>query len=76
MIFLYSVERRVDMSFMKISNMICGISGAAVILFGLAVKAGLVSGVPASKGAVPIILGVVIVLWAFLMRHRYQNKYR
>lgn len=64
------------MSFMKISNMICGISGAAVILFGLAVKADMVSGVPSSKGAVPIILGVVIVLWAFLMRRRYQNKYR
>ena len=56
--------------------MICGISGAAVILFGLAVKADMVSGVPASKGAVPIILGIVIVLWAFLMRRRYQNKYR
>lgn len=64
------------MSFMKISNMICGISGAAVILFGLAVKADMVSSVPASKGAVPIILGIVIVLWAFLMRRRYQNKYR
>ena len=76
MIFRYSVERGDDMSFMKISNMICGISGAAVILFGLAVKADMVSGVPASKGAVPIILGIVIVLWAFLMRRRYQNKYR
>ena len=64
------------MSFMKISNMICGISGAAVILFGMAVKADMVSGVPASRGAVPIILGIVIVLWAFLMRRRYQNKYR
>ena len=64
------------MSFMNISNMICGILGAAVILFGLAVKAGMIPGVPSSKGAVPMILGVVIVLWAFLMRRRYQNKYR
>lgn len=53
-------------------NTICGICGALAMIFGLLVRMGVVSAVPASRGMAPIVLGAIIVIWSLLMRKRYR----
>ena len=60
------------MNTIRIINQVCGILGFMVIIFGITIRTGLISGIPVQKGLVLIILGVVIVLWAIIMRRRYR----
>lgn len=53
-------------------NTVCGACGVLVMIFGLLVKLGMISAVPASRGMAPIVLGAIIVVWSLLMRKRYR----
>ncbi len=60
------------MNIPKAVNIFCGVAGVLVILFGVIVKAGMISAVPASRGLAPIILGAIIVVWSLFMKKRYH----
>ncbi len=57
----------------KIVNLICMIAGIAVIVFGIAVKAGALEHVEPGRGMVPIVLGAVIVIWSLISLARNRR---
>lgn len=56
----------------KIVNIFCGICGIGVLIFSAIVKFGMIETVDPSKALLPFILGVIILLWAFISNKRHS----
>ena len=56
----------------KIVNIFCGIYGIGVLIFSAIVKFGMIETVDPSKALLPFILGVIILLWAFVSNKRHS----
>ena len=53
-----------------IVNLVCGIAGALVVLFGILVLASVIPGVVSSRGMAPVFLGGIILLWSLISGRR------
>ena len=56
----------------KIVNIFCSICGIGVLIFAAVVKFGMIANVDPSKALLPFILGVIILLWAFVSNKRHS----
>ena len=59
------------MNIHTIVNIICGILGICVIIFGALVAGGMIGNVPSNKAVVLFFLGGIIVLWALISQKRH-----
>lgn len=60
------------MDIYKIVNIFCGICGIGVIVFAAVVRLGIIETVDPSKATLPFILGIIILLWAFISNKRHS----
>lgn len=57
-----------------IVNIICGIVGVCVLIFGTLVGLGMIGRVPPNKAVVLFFLGGIIVVWALLSQRRHGGR--
>ena len=60
------------MDIYKVVNIICGIAGVLVLIFGVLVALGIIGNVPPNKAVVLFLLGGIIVLWAWISNRRHS----
>ncbi|MDO4868892.1 MAG: hypothetical protein Q4A65_01180 [Bacillota bacterium] len=59
------------MNIHTVVNIICGVLGICVLIFGLIVGMGMMATVPPNKAVVLFVLGGIIVVWAFVSQRRH-----
>lgn len=60
------------MNVYNVINLITGIVGVAVIIFGFVVRTGAIAGAPADRSTLLFILGAIILLWSFISYKRHS----
>jgi hypothetical protein len=60
------------MNVYRVVNLICGVLGVCVLIFGALVGLGMIGTVPPNKSVVLFLLGGIIVVWALLSNRRHR----
>lgn len=60
------------MDIYKIVNIFCSICGIGVLIFAAIVKFGMIETVDPSKSTLPFILGIIILIWAFMSNRKHR----
>lgn len=58
------------MDMRSIIDLVCGVLGICIVIFGIIVRTGMLDQVDPGRGMVPIILGTVIALWSWMSLKR------
>lgn len=62
------------MNVYTVVNIICGVLGVCVLIFGALVGLGMIGNVPPNKAVVLFLLGGIVVVWALISQKRHGGR--